>query len=104
MRAPVTELPPTAAVEVTFGSLLPVVSGPAGLLSTLHANRATIKTAEARRTTSIISLPRRLAPALCGDQIILRRDYPPASIPSLPCIGELVPTVERALRALSLDV
>jgi hypothetical protein len=54
MRAPVIELPPTAALEVTFGSLLPVVSIAGGLLSILHANSARVKTVEARRTTWII--------------------------------------------------
>jgi hypothetical protein len=54
MRAPVIELAPTAAVEVTFGSLAPVVSLAGGLLSTLQANNAGIKTTQACRTTWII--------------------------------------------------
>jgi hypothetical protein len=45
------ELVPTAAVEVTFGSLAAVVSLAGGLLSILQATNAGIKTTEARRTT-----------------------------------------------------
>jgi len=69
MRAPETELVPTAAVDVTFGSLLPVASIAGGLLSTLHAYKpARIRKAEVLRTPSIISsllaVSRRLYPGI----------------------------------------
>src|SRR3954471_1180345 len=95
MRAPETDAGPIAAAEVACGPAFPALSTVAVLFSDEQptAVNTSAATTQQRRTEIIVAST--LLPA--GNQVVLRSDYLPLRIASLPRIGEAITSVERAL-------